>query len=251
MSDPHPDRPGAGDLGAELRGLATWLDIADPVDQRAAVRARLERPVRKRRPVRVIVAAALAALAGTVAAVAPARAAVVDAVDGLLRVAGIVVEREPGAGPPVPARPSPLPSVRVATIEEARRTALFQVRVPSAWGAPDQVVLADPDAGGAPRLVTMIYRGGAVRFDQFDGAVEPAFFKTTQQAESVDLDGGAIGLWLPGPHAVTYVGRDGVRRTETARLATPTLIWAGESLTYRLEGLTSLTEARAVANSLQ
>jgi hypothetical protein len=50
---------------------------------------------------------------------------------------------------------------------------------------------------------------------------------------------------------VTYVGRDGVERTGTARLAGPTLIWSSGELTYRLEGLADLAEARTVAESLR
>jgi hypothetical protein len=46
------------------------------------------------------------------------------------------------------------------------------------------------------------------------------------------------------------VGRDGVQRTETARLATPTLLWTTGSRTYRLEGLTSREEAERIARSL-
>ena len=57
-------------------------------------------------------------------------------------------------------------------------------------------------------------------------------------------------MWLPGPHPVTYVDRKGIERTETARLAGPTLIWATGTVTYRLEGLPTLKEARAVALSL-
>jgi hypothetical protein len=65
------------------------------------------------------------------------------------------------------------------------------------------------------------------------------------------MGGTAIAIWLPGLQAVTYVGRDGVQRTETARLATPTLIWTEETQTYRLEGLTTLAEARALAMSMR
>jgi hypothetical protein len=53
------------------------------------------------------------------------------------------------------------------------------------------------------------------------------------------------------PHPVTRVGRDGVPRTETARLAGPTLVWATDTVTYRLEGITTLEEAIAVAGSVR
>ena len=238
------------ELITELRDLSAHLSVPPAADQRPAVRRRLSVAVRRRLRVRVWIASVLAAAAGTVAAVAPARAAVVDAVGGLLRVAGIEVSRTPRAEP-LPAHPSPLPSVRTAGLDEARRVARFPVRVPSALGTPERVELADPDRSGAPRVVTLIYRGGAVRLDQFDGQADPGFFKSAPGAEFLDLGTGGLVVWVPEPHAVVYVGRDGVQRTETARLATPTLLWTDGALTYRLEGLTSRAEAERVAMSLR
>ncbi|MCA2214176.1 hypothetical protein [Jidongwangia harbinensis] len=237
------------DLAGELRALGARLDVPEPVDQRSAVRARLARPVRRRHRTRWWTASAVAAILGTVAAVAPARAAVVDAVEGLLRVTGIEVRRGP-VPDDLPSGPSPLPSLRSTGLVEARRIALFPVLVPAALGAPDQVLPADPDRNGAPRVVTLTYRGGAVRLDQFDGAPAPAYFKSAPAAHWTTVrDGPAI--WLPGPHPVTYVDRDRVERTETARLAAPTLVWSAGGVTYRLEGLPTLAEAQEVAVSLR
>jgi len=42
-----------------------------------------------------------------------------------------------------------------------------------------------------------------------------------------------------------------VQRTETARLAAPTLIWVAGGVTYRLEGLSTLAEANAAALSVE
>jgi hypothetical protein len=238
------------ELITELRDLAPWLAVPPAADQTAAVRRRLTVASRRRLRVRVWIASVVAAAAGTVAAVAPARAAVVDAVGDLLRVAGVEVDRSPRTEP-LPTHASPLPSLRAVSLSEARQVALFPVRVPSALGAPERVELIDPDPAGAPRVVTLIYRGGAVRLDQFDGDADPTFFKSAPQAEFADVgDGNSLAVWLPAPHAVTYVGRDGVQRTETARLATPTLLWTTGSRTYRLEGLTSREEAERIARSL-
>jgi hypothetical protein len=143
-----------------------------------------------------------------------------------------------------------LPSVRSAALDDARRAALFPVRAPVTLGTPEQVLLADPDKAGAPRVVTLTYRGDTVRLDEFDGSMSPAFLKTAPDARWVAI-GGDSGIWLPGPHAVTYVGRDDVERTETARLAAPTLIWVAGGVTYRLEGLSTLQEAHAAALSLE
>jgi hypothetical protein len=241
------------DLAAELRALAAHLDVPEPADQRAAVRARLARPAVTRpapaRPrVRRWILAGVAALIAVVAGVTPARAAVVDAVGGLLRIAGIEVRREP-APRGLPTQPSALPSTRTDSLDAARRAALFPVRVPATLGAPEQVQLSDPDPAGAPRVVTLTYRGGTVRLDEFDGGVTPSFFKSAPDGRWTEV-GTSQGVWLPEPHPVTYVGRDGVERTETARLAGPTLIWSDGQVTYRLEGLKDLEEARAIALSL-
>ena len=99
-------------------------------------------------------------------------------------------------------------------------------------------------------MVTLLYRGGAVRLDEFDGTVSPYFFKTAPEARWVDV-GTADGIWLPAPQPVTYVGRDGQEHTETARLAGPTLIWTDGEVTYRLEGLADLAEARRIGLSLE
>lgn len=307
------------DLARELRSLAAHLDVGEPADQRAAVRARLTDlpaagpaaaapetdhrvPVRSWRdrfpglagsgqpqqkrgvddhrstwgPRRRFREQALATWQSlrsawrldtgmmtaqavarflivavvviVVAAVGPARAAVVDAVDGLLRIAGIELRRDPPPGG-LPATPSPLPSLRTADLDEAQRVALFPVRVPSVLGPPGQVQLGDPDPAGAPRVVTLVYKGGLVRLDEFDGGVSPAFFKSAPDARWTTI-GTDDGIWLPEPHPVTYVGRDGVERTGTARLAGPTLIWTNGEVTYRLEGVATIEEAQEIALSL-
>jgi hypothetical protein len=232
------------DLIAELRELDSWLAVPEAADQRTAVRARL---APKRSRWRIFLAAAVAAIAVTVVAVEPARAAVLDAVVQVLKVAGIEVREE--AAPPGPAAtPSPLPSVGAVTVAQAEQRAPFPVRWPETLGPPERVEIADPDTTGVPRVVSALYRGGAVRFDQFDGSAA-IFFKQARQAEWVDL-GGDMAIWLPGPHTLTYVDRTGAERTATARLATPTLLWERGQVTYRLEGFTSLDEARAAALSL-
>jgi hypothetical protein len=232
------------DLIAELRELDTWLAVPEPADQRAAVRSRLA-PRRSRW--RVWLAAAVAALTVTVIAVEPARAAVVDAVVQVLRVAGIEVREVASPRQPA-ATPSPLPSTGEVTVAQAEQRAPFTVRWPAKLGTPERVEIADPDPAGVPRVVSALYRGGAIRFDQFDGSAG-MFFKQAQQAQWVDLRGG-MAIWLPGPHTLTYVDRAGEEHTATARLATPTLIWEQGFVTYRLEGFTSLDEARAAALSL-
>ncbi|WP_250035680.1 hypothetical protein [Paractinoplanes maris] len=238
MPDHHDD------LIAELRELDTWLAVPEAADQRVAVRERLTRRTGRWR---VWLAAAVAAVTVTVVAVEPARAAVIDVVAQVLAVAGIEVRRSESAALPT-ASPSPLPSTGAVSLEVAEQRAPFPVRMPTGLGPPERVEIADLDANGVPRVVSALYRGGSVRFDQFDGSAG-SFFKQAQDAEWVDL-GGAMAIWLPTPHTLTYIGRDGVPRSATARLATPTLIWEQGQVTYRLEGFTSLEQARVIALSL-
>jgi hypothetical protein len=240
------------DLVAELRALAGWLETRQPPDLRAAVRARIaEPPPRVRVPRRWLAAAAALLVALVIALVPQTRAAVAHAVDGLLRFAGIEVQQGQGR-PAVHPSPAPLPSARAATLDEARRLARFPVRVPDALGVPERVEVADPAPDGAPRVVSLVYRGGAVRLDQFDGSLDIGFLKTTgrHDIEWVEV-GGEPGLYFPTPHVLEYVDRDGRRHAETTRLAGPTLVWSAGRVTFRLEGPFTATQAETVARSVR
>jgi hypothetical protein len=255
MADPLVD---------ELRDLAGWIDVPEAPDLRARVRSRLEAPPAPRwslprrwwplprrwwpLPRRWLAAAAAAAVACVIALVPPARAAVVDAVDGLLRFAGVEIRDEPVPGG-LPATPSPLPSIRSAGLDEARRLAKFPVKAPVVLGVPDRVEVADPGPDGAPRVVTMSYRGGTVRVDQFDGTMEAHFLKSAPDARFVQVKGD-FAVWLPGPHPLVYVDRTGQQQTAGARLAGPTLIWTDGAVTCRVEGVADLAEAIAIAESM-
>ncbi|GIE36970.1 hypothetical protein Ait01nite_100150 [Actinoplanes italicus] len=207
------------------------------------MRARLARPAPRPRRVRPLVAALAAALVVSIASVAPARAAVVEVIGDLLRIAGVEVRREQPRQA-LPVTPSALPS--------AAASAAFLIGVPAELGDPEEVIGSDPDEKGRPRVVTLVYRGGAVRLDEFDGRLDTTFFKTSPDARWVEPWAGVTAAaWVPGPHPVTYVGRDGRERTETARLAGPALVWATATVTYRLEGIGTLEEAIAVARSVR
>ena len=236
------------DLIAELRAVGGFFDVPAAGDQRAAVRARLTRRKETRRW-RIWLIGVLIAVAAAIGAVEPARAAVVSAVGGLLRVAGIEVRTGPAALPAGPSpspstNPSPLPFEQSTTLDAARRAVKFPLRVPAALGDPQEVTIADQ-----ARVVTFVFRHGRVRLDQCDGTIDPIFLKQAPDAQWVEV-GADTGLWLAAPHEVTYVDRDGVERTVTARLAGPTLIWSHGLVTYRLEGLPTLDEALKVARSL-
>ena len=226
-------------LIAELRSLGAQLAVPPDPDVREKVRARLR--ARPRRRWRAIAAALAVAL---IVAVVPAtRAAVAHAVAELFNFAGVRVRH----GTPAPAvSPSPLPSIRSADLDRARAAVKFPLRVPAKLGVPDRVELADGN-----RVASLIYQGGAVRLDEFDGELDQVFLKTHWEpgTDWVEI-GDHPGIWFPGPHAVAYIDRQGVTHEETSRLAGPVLIWTDGTATYRLEGLPTFDAARDVALSL-
>ncbi|MFI6781319.1 hypothetical protein [Micromonospora sp. NPDC050276] len=235
-----------GDLERELRDLSAWLETPEPPDVTARVRVRLDRPARRWRP---LVAAALVAL--LVAVLPPTRAAIADAVGGLLRFAGVSI-----ATSPAPTRPSgvasPLPGQRPAGLTEAQRAVRFPIRLPAKLGPPERVLVADPDPTGTCRVVTLLYDGGALRIDAFDGRLNLSFHKevTPPGADWVEVNGD-FAVWVDGPHVVSYVDRAGEVRNESARLAASTLIWQDADVSYRLEGALTQTEAIEIARSLR
>ncbi|MET8066982.1 hypothetical protein ABZS65_25490, partial [Micromonospora sp. NPDC005313] len=127
------------DLERELRELTAWLEPARTPDVTARVRARLDAPAPRRRW-RHMLAAALAAL--LVAALPPGRAAIADAVTGLLRFSGVTIDTAPAPSPT--GTPSPLPAQHEVALAEAQRQVRFPIRVPARLGAPERVLVADP-----------------------------------------------------------------------------------------------------------
>lgn len=150
---------------------------------------------------------------------------------------GVVVEQR---APRVGGEPSVPPASGGASVADAERLAGFPLAVPDSLGQPDRVEVS-PDR----TVVSMSWGTGAgtVRLDQFDGELEPSFWKASLDAEFVDV-GTFEGLWFPTPHEVVVLVGDGTARTYPARLADATLIWVRGGVTLRLEG--DLGRARAV-----
>jgi hypothetical protein len=99
-------------------------------------------------------------------------------------------------------------------------------------------------------VVSMFWPDG-VRLDQFDGAMDPYFFKRLGPPFPEDVPvNGVTAWWLPGEHPLGYIHRqDG---TEIPlRQAEPTLIWHSGTIGYRLEGAGTRERAAELANSLR
>jgi hypothetical protein len=215
------------DLERELRALGRYLDVPRAPDVTRAVRARLVSPAGRRRPVLRYALVVLLVVLSAVLAVPPVRAAVFD----FFRIGGVSVRSEPGpAVPPTPA----LTSRPVADLAEAERLTGLRVRPPWSLGRPDSVEVVEG------RVVSLGWRatGGRpeIRLDAFAGPLEPVFEKHLSLAEARQVDvGGVPGWYVAGPHEIVYVDPGGLRRSASARLAGPTLIWVRGELTYRLE----------------
>ncbi|SEC80251.1 hypothetical protein SAMN04489727_5145 [Amycolatopsis tolypomycina] len=235
MTDPQDAR-----LAAALRALGERLEVPPAPDVREAVLARL--PARpRRRPVVPRWAGIAAALLLVFAAAVTFSPAVRATVTDLLRFAGIELRTEPG--PPVRGQ-GLLPGERSVELAEARRLTAFPIGVPAALGPPDDVRVT-----GAPtRVVSLLYQGGTVRIDEFDGQLGPVFEKFLGMSGGRRVSvAGAPAIWIDRPHELMYVDRTGQWRTETARLSAQSLLWQRGAVTYRLEGAFAVEEALRIA----
>lgn len=247
--DETPDR-----IEAALRDLGARLAVPPPpkaAELTEAVLARLAGPARRAhrsRPRLVRVAAGvvvlLLAFALLVAVSPPVRAGVVN----LLRFAGIELRTESAPGT-LPLVPRPLPSERTVGLADARAEASFPIMVPDMLGTPERVTLID---GDPPRVVSLSYRGGTIRLDEFHGDLTPAFGKLVgyDGVSRVSVDGHP-GIWMAVPHELFYIDRDGQWQRESARLSAATLAWQVGTTTLRLEGEFTLEQALTIARSVR
>jgi hypothetical protein len=223
------------DVVAELADLASAVAWVEPGDDLAVeVRRRLV-PARPRRR--------LALVAGAVGVVLGVGLSPVgSAVAGLFRVDGVevkVVDQLPDAadGPDLGRR---------TTLAEARAAVDLPVRLPADLGRPDEVYVGSPPGG-----VTLVWHEPEVLVTQHPGSLA-GVVKTvveSSRARPVPVDGTA-GLWLTGPHVVTYTTPDGHAVAEAPRRAGNTLVWSTGPTLIRIEVDGPLADALAVAASL-
>ncbi|WP_405676031.1 hypothetical protein OG292_13715 [Streptomyces sp. NBC_01511] len=248
--------------------LADAAPVPTPTPARARARARVSgwaaRVARLRRLPRGRWRALAAGLSGLLVALVltpPVRAAVADWFD----FGGVQVRYDPAATPrpsaPVPGCADPVP------IEEVERRAGFTPRIPAELGAPDRVSL-DTVSAGRP-VVSLCWtdsRGRTIRLDEFPAGLDMGFSKQVRHMpEWVLLNAGEMnestGLWFADPHLLRFrmIDGRGAGWTQSARTAGPTLLWevggrsgsTDERLTLRLEGVSSVERATAVAQSMR
>ena len=230
------------ELETRLSELAVeWPEAPDVAPR---VRERLEARPRRRWWPRVAIPVAVVAL---VAAVPPARSAVLD----FLGLGGETIER-------VPEAPTPPPTTTPLDLG---------TRVPLARGEPVPAALGRPDAVYEDgEIVTLLYRprpglpesehsGAGALLSRFPGRTNVEFVRkmagpdTTVERVRV---GGEPGFWLAGaPHGVLYEVPSGEIREAPARLAGHTLVWRRGGLTLRLEADIPKERALAIARSVR
>jgi hypothetical protein len=239
-------------LEDELRALAG--DVAWPAtpDVAATLPARLaapadRRPRRRRVRLRVALAAGLLVVLA-LAAIPPARSAVLDVV-GLAN--GERLRPVPRV-PPAPRRgaPADAPGART-TLAAARARVAFRVRVPRALGAPDAVRVWDGVPGGA--VVLGYGRSTALWAFEGDSARYVAKLAGPGSVVRATHVGAARATWLTGaPRGFVVIDRDGRVVPGTAAVVDANvLVWRRGRVAYRLETRARLGRARAIARSVR
>jgi hypothetical protein len=214
------------ELERALVALGRELDFPPEPDLVGAVRARLERPSRRR--LLTVAVAVLVVAFGIAMAVPQARSAILRFFDiGAVRVERVETlppaEERPlaaGLGPPLSRRAA-----------EAR--ASLEIVLPDFESAPPQRYYVRPGL-----IATLLdYRGEPVllaemRDDQVNVAKKFASPATTIEPAQV----GEFGLWIEGGRHVLRWHFGGQQRRIERRLAGNVLLWLSGNLTFRLEG---------------
>ena len=216
---------------------------------KGTVKSRANRALAKLRTQMIVWIVVILAVV-TAVVIPPVRNAVADVIDTILRFGGVEVSSSPA--PSLLPTPSPIPSSVPADLRSARDRALFPVGVPAKLGVPSSVVLGDVDpVHGAPRVVTLFYRDGAVRVDEFDGHMSPTSPRRRRRLHGMGHRPRRVRRLVPGAACDRVIDRAGLERVETARTSGPTLVWEVGAVTYRLEGIAARDEAIAIAESVQ
>ncbi len=235
-------------LGEALDALAPDVVWPATPDVRSRVRARIDRR-RRWKPVILLLAAALALVIGSSAAIA-----------GYLALRGATVQVVQTLPSPSPQPPGSVGTryelgQRYASIGEAGRVAGFRPLAPNGLGTPDLVYWrADPG------VITLVYRPRpglpAVREDpeigalvmEARGSVDQASFgklvAVQGQVKAVAVNG-AQGFWVTGAqHGFFFYQHGAGGQGDNFRLSGDALVWNQSGLVVRIES--GLTEDRAL-----
>jgi hypothetical protein len=239
-------------VAAALADLGRRLDLPDGTDPAAAAidRIRAGEPAgRRRRPLLLVAAAVLVALA-LVAALPGPRAAVAR----LVGIGGVeitpVEQIESGLSPALDLG-DPLP------VDDALDRLGGGLTADPGLGAPDAAFAGRPAGGvslvwaAAPGLPAIEGTEAGLVLTAFPSSGPPSVEKLVDAGTDVHpiTVGGRPGYWITGaPHAFVYLGPDG--EDLTARLAGNTVLWSDGHKSYRLESALERDDALGHAESL-
>ncbi len=256
----------------EVIGYRYVLDLSEEETARAlgvrrgTVKSRLSRALDRLRAEMGIAAAVLAALAliaGLLAASPDARSTVLR----WLGLEGARIERREPAVPPG-RRAAPLDLGERVTPGELRGRQRFKIARPrlAALGPPTAVYLDERAAPGGAVTLTWSKRpqltgharkpagsAPALLLTEVLGSIRPSIGKAAGPATRIEpvRIGGRRGFWLSGaPHEVGFLDARGEPRAATLRLAGDTLLWEAGGLLLRLEGAASKPAALRIAQSM-
>jgi hypothetical protein len=234
-------------LGADLRVEAPGGDLVTTVLDRVAVEplpappsvwVRLGRWLRERWR-RIVAVFAAFVIVGALAP--PVRASVGE----LFGFSGVIVNRAPGPGP---STAPPPPTAGPMTLDQARGLIAFAPRLPSSLGPPTGV-----EVSADRQILSLTWSGrgtGVIRLDEFNGGLDPYFWKTVHEAVQPVTVGPRDGMWFRAAHEVVVLDSQGTERRLPPRIAGPTLVWDLDGTAIRLEGATSLSEALSIGSSI-
>ena len=254
------------DLERELRGLRVEWPATPDLAAAIAPRLATEPQDQRARPPRLrtrrwAVAAAVLALLGGVAAVEPARSAILE----LFGLDGATIERRE-TPPPVPNRAAPLGTDlglgQRVTVARAREQADFESAPPSGLPAPDAVYFSGSTPEGTVSYVYKPQAGLPALKETGTGLIVTELVATVERdllrkvagpgtaIERVDVDG-ARGYWLSGAaHAFAFIDSRGRFQFQTERAAGPTLLLERDGLLLRIEGAISRDRAIEIARQI-
>jgi hypothetical protein len=248
------------DLEHALTDLAEHLDHPAGDQLAADVRRRLSTPTpiaerrRNRGRVLLVAAAVFVVIAPAVTAIPPTREAIAD----WLGIGGVEIRRTNQPPPtngshPVPGQPgAPAVNDAPARLADARKRVQFTIRTPGDASA-GALFDVEVDRRAPEGLVALTYeRFTLVEVASFPNEMPPLrkFLGPGTTVEFLTVRG-RPGAWITGEdHAIGYLNRAGEVVFDTVRRSGPVLLWERGAVTYRIEGIETLTEAQRIAESI-
>ena len=131
------------------------------------------------------------------------------------------------------------------SLAEAQATVGFVIRVPALLGPPDGVHVGTPPDG-----VTLRWDEEDILITQHPGELAGVTKTVLERSRTTPVDvAGVPGLWLTGPHVVTFIEPDGTAGALPWR-AGNTLVWSEDGVVTRIEVDGPLRGALDIAESM-